>query len=63
MFAFKVSVIIEEFKAYQPQLLAVMQEIFSADRPLAKKDYDRLENISIDYAIMEKNRQMCGPAL
>jgi mannose-1-phosphate guanylyltransferase/mannose-1-phosphate guanylyltransferase/mannose-6-phosphate isomerase len=54
MFAFKVSVIIEEFKAHQPQLLASMQDMFSADRALAAKDYDRLENISIDYAVMEK---------
>jgi mannose-1-phosphate guanylyltransferase/mannose-6-phosphate isomerase len=54
MFAFKASVILEEFKAYQPQLLALMQNIFSADRTLAKEDYDQLENISIDYAIMEK---------
>jgi mannose-1-phosphate guanylyltransferase/mannose-6-phosphate isomerase len=54
MFAFKVSVIMEEFKAYQPQLLASMQNIFSTDQPLAGKEYDRLENISIDYAIMEK---------
>jgi mannose-1-phosphate guanylyltransferase/mannose-1-phosphate guanylyltransferase/mannose-6-phosphate isomerase len=54
MFAFKVSVILKEFKNLQPQLLATMKEIFSSEQPLAKKDYDRLENISIDYAIMEK---------
>ncbi|UCE52109.1 MAG: mannose-1-phosphate guanylyltransferase/mannose-6-phosphate isomerase [Desulfobacterales bacterium] len=54
MFAFKVSVILEEFKTHQPELLATMEEIFSVEQPLAKEDYDRLENISIDYAIMEK---------
>jgi mannose-1-phosphate guanylyltransferase / mannose-6-phosphate isomerase len=54
MFAFKVSVILEEFKKYQPQMLAAMEAMFASDRPLAKEDYDRLENISIDYAIMEK---------
>jgi mannose-1-phosphate guanylyltransferase/mannose-6-phosphate isomerase len=54
MFTFKVSVILEEFKTHQPQLLTTMEEIFSTERPLAKEDYDRLENISIDYAIMEK---------
>jgi mannose-1-phosphate guanylyltransferase/mannose-6-phosphate isomerase len=54
MFAFKVSVILEEFKALQPDLLATMDEIFSAQQPLVKQDYDRLDNISIDYAIMEK---------
>jgi len=54
MFAFKTAVILEEFKKYQPQMLAEMEAIFSAGQPLAKEDYDRLENISIDYAIMEK---------
>ena len=54
MFAFKASVLLEEFKIYQPQMLAAMEACFSADGPLAREDYDRLENISIDYAIMEK---------
>jgi len=54
MFAFKVSVILEKFKTHQPEMLATMEEIFSAGQPPAKEDYDRLENISFDYAIMEK---------
>ncbi|CAB1061770.1 Mannose-1-phosphate guanylyltransferase (EC / Mannose-6-phosphate isomerase (EC [Olavius sp. associated proteobacterium Delta 1] len=54
MFAFKASVMLEEFKTYQPKMLAAMKACFSADQPLAREDYDRLENISIDYAIMEK---------
>ncbi len=54
MFAFKASVMLAEFKTYQPKMLATMEEIFKADQPLAKEDYERLENISIDYAVMEK---------
>jgi mannose-1-phosphate guanylyltransferase len=54
MFAFKVSVILDEFRTFQPKMLAAMEEFFRADRPLAKADYERLENISIDYAIMEQ---------
>ncbi len=54
MFAFKTSVILEEFNAHQPKLLKLMEKIFSAEKPIAKNDYERLENISIDYAIMEK---------
>jgi mannose-1-phosphate guanylyltransferase/mannose-6-phosphate isomerase len=54
MFAFKAAVILEEFQAHQPQLLEIMEEIFSAGKSITKKDYERLENISIDYAIMEK---------
>nr|MBL0702140.1 mannose-1-phosphate guanylyltransferase/mannose-6-phosphate isomerase [Desulfobacterales bacterium] len=54
MFAFKASRIIEEFKIHQPDLLQTMEEIFHKNKPVTKIDYERLENISIDYAIMEK---------
>jgi mannose-6-phosphate isomerase-like protein (cupin superfamily) len=54
MFAFKASVLLEEFEIHQPQMLGAMKDCFSADGPLAGEDYARLENISIDYAIMEK---------
>ncbi len=54
MFAFKASVILEEFRAYQPDLLARMNAIWKGANPIAKEDYDQLPNISIDYAIMEK---------
>ena len=54
MFAFKASVLLEEFKTHQPKMLAAMESCFSADRPLAGEAYDRLDNISIDYAILEK---------
>jgi mannose-1-phosphate guanylyltransferase/mannose-6-phosphate isomerase len=54
MFAFKASVILAEFKSHQPDLLNKMKSIFTVDKPIARKDYDQLTNISIDYAIMEK---------
>ena len=54
MFAFKASVILEEFRTWQPGLLEEMKAIFHPADPIAKEDYDRLPNISIDYAIMEK---------
>ena len=54
MFAFKASVILAEFKTYQAELLAGLKKIFTLDKPIAKKDYDQLTDISIDYAIMEK---------
>ncbi len=54
MFAFKASVILAEFKTHQPELLRNMQAIFAVDKSIAKKDYDQLADISIDYAIMEK---------
>ncbi len=54
MFVFKVSVIMEEFKAHQPQMMSAMASMFAVYRPPAVEDYDQLENTSIDYAIMEK---------
>jgi mannose-1-phosphate guanylyltransferase/mannose-6-phosphate isomerase len=54
MFAFKASVLMDEFRTWQPDLLEKMDAIFDPVRPIAKADYDRLPNISIDYAVMEK---------
>jgi mannose-1-phosphate guanylyltransferase/mannose-6-phosphate isomerase len=54
MFAFKASVILAEFKSHQPDLLKKMKSIFKVDKPIARKDYDQLSDISIDYAIMEQ---------
>ncbi len=54
MFAFKASVIMDEFRAWQPDLLEEMSAIFDPASPIAKKEYDQLPDISIDYAIMEK---------
>lgn len=57
MFAFKASVILAEFKSHQPKLLEKMKSIFKVDKPIARKDYNQLTNISIDYAIMEKTEK------
>jgi mannose-1-phosphate guanylyltransferase/mannose-6-phosphate isomerase len=54
MFAFKASVILTEFEAHQPELLKKMKSIFKVAKPIARKDYDLIADISIDYAIMEK---------
>lgn len=54
MFAFKASVILAEFKIHQPELLGKMQAIFSIDKSISRKSYNQLDDISIDYAIMEK---------
>ncbi|NNL76505.1 MAG: mannose-1-phosphate guanylyltransferase, partial [Desulfobacterales bacterium] len=54
MFAFKASLIVDEFRTYQPKLLENMKAIFDGTNTIAKEDYDRLPAISFDYAIMEK---------
>ena len=54
MFAFKASIILEEFRTHQPDLLKKMDAIYDGTKSIDKADYDRLPNVSIDYAIMEK---------
>jgi mannose-1-phosphate guanylyltransferase/mannose-6-phosphate isomerase len=54
MFAFKASIMIEEFRTYQPDLLEKMTAIYDGANPIDKADYDQLPDISFDYAIMEK---------
>ncbi len=54
MFAFRASVIIDEFKRHQPALLAAMQAMTEGDGEIDPEAYGGLPDISIDYAIMEK---------
>ena len=53
MFAFMGSVMIEEFRKYQPELIKIMEDIISKDSSLTADEYKKLPDISIDYAIME----------
>ncbi|MFZ0134721.1 MAG: sugar phosphate nucleotidyltransferase, partial [Desulfobacterales bacterium] len=57
MFAFKASVILEEFKQHQAELLHAMRRLDLHDDRLEAADYQRLPDISIDYAIMEHTRK------
>jgi mannose-1-phosphate guanylyltransferase/mannose-6-phosphate isomerase len=57
MFAFRASVILEEFKQYQPDLLKKMMGIDLTGEQVEAVDYIRLPDISIDYAIMERTRK------
>jgi len=54
MFAFKASVIVNEFKAFESELFKRMSNSVVAKETVAKADYEKLPNISIDYAIMER---------
>ena len=54
MFAFKASVIMEEFKSLMPELIGKMENMFEEKDLITQKEYEGLPNISIDYAIMEK---------
>lgn len=54
MFAFRASVMLDEFNAFEPQLFTRMRNLVGGKQPVARVDYEKLPNISIDYAIMER---------
>ncbi len=57
MFAFKASVLLKEFKTYEPSLLRKVQKMISNSGDVSFEEYSKLPDISIDYAIMEKTRK------
>ncbi|MFC1812195.1 mannose-1-phosphate guanylyltransferase/mannose-6-phosphate isomerase [Thermodesulfobacteriota bacterium] len=54
MFAFKASVMMDEFRVFQKELLESMENLVSIEGSITLKGYEQLPNISIDYAVMEK---------
>jgi len=54
MFAFMASAILNEFKRFEPEMLAKMTAIVSKGEPIAVAAYQDLPSISFDVAIMEK---------
>jgi len=57
MFAFRAGVMLEEFQKYQSSLYEIMAKIVSGKRHLTKRNYEKLNNISLDVAIMEKTKK------
>ncbi len=57
MFAFKASVMLDEFKKFEPALFEDLSKIVSKRGPVSMKMYKKLPNISFDCSIMEKTRK------
>lgn len=51
MFAFRIATIVEEFKKYAPEIYKGLGTSFNS----LLSNFDKLPNISIDYAVMEKS--------
>ncbi len=63
MFCFKASTILDAFASYSPALLKAAHEVWSSIRPGSDKmllpaGFSALESISIDYAVMEKAKNI-----
>jgi mannose-1-phosphate guanylyltransferase/mannose-6-phosphate isomerase len=54
MFAFRASVIVDEFKIYEPELLSQMKGVVEKRGEERNRIYFGMKSISIDYAVMEK---------
>jgi mannose-1-phosphate guanylyltransferase len=54
MFTFKASVMIQELGIHHSELFLKMKQLPLDETPVPLKDYRKLPNISIDYAVMEK---------
>ncbi|RZB30575.1 MAG: hypothetical protein SRB1_02855 [Desulfobacteraceae bacterium Eth-SRB1] len=57
MFTFKASVMLNEFKTFQPELLKKMEELVSTDDQITREGYQQLPDVAFDYAIMEKTEK------
>ena len=54
MFAFNGATMLEEYKKLAPELTQMMSALVDSGRPISADEYQKLPNISFDYAIMEK---------
>ena len=54
MFAFNGAIMLEEYKKLAPELTQMMSALVDSGRPISAEEYQKLPNISFDYAIMEK---------
>lgn len=58
IFMFKASVMIEEFEKYCPEISAIIKNINCSDKSISFTEFDKMPNISIDYAVMEKSNNI-----
>ncbi|MGD2272291.1 MAG: mannose-1-phosphate guanylyltransferase/mannose-6-phosphate isomerase [Desulfobacterales bacterium] len=57
MFAFSATVILDEFKRHQPEILERMEKMVLKKDGVTMAEYEQLPDISFDYAIMEQTHR------
>lgn len=55
IFMFKVSTIMKELEIHCPDIMNILQNIKCSDNKISFTEFDKMPNISIDYALMEKS--------
>ena len=55
IFMFRVSTIMKELETHCPDIMNILQNIKCSDNKISFTEFDKMPNISIDYALMEKS--------
>lgn len=55
IFMFKVSTIMKELETHCPDIMNILQNIKCSNNKISFTEFDKMPNISIDYALMEKS--------
>ena len=58
IFMFKVSTIMKELETHCPDIMNILQNIKCSDNKISFTEFDKMPNISIDYALMEKSNNI-----
>lgn len=58
IFMFKTSTIIKEFEKHSPEIFDIMNKINCTDKTVSFTEFDKMPNISFDYAILEKSKNL-----
>ncbi|MBQ8460427.1 mannose-1-phosphate guanylyltransferase/mannose-6-phosphate isomerase [bacterium] len=58
IFMFKTSTIIKELETYCPEISSIIKNINCSDKNIPFTEFDKMPNISIDYALMEKSKNI-----
>lgn len=58
LFMFKISTLMKEVKEYCPQISEIIEKINCSDKSISYIEFDKMPNISIDYAVMEKSKNL-----
>lgn len=58
IFMFKASVMMEEFEHYCPKIASIIKNINCSDKSIPFTEFEKMPCISIDYAVMEKSKNI-----
>lgn len=58
IFMFKVSTVVNEFRLHAQEIFDIIQKINCSDKIISFTEFDKMPNISFDYAVMEKSKNI-----